>query len=68
MRVRVKPEDVSMFKHQTYAELRLDDPQIHNWARLAFGIEDGERIECLDIFDDRIVARLAFDPGPDIDD
>ena len=45
MYVRVKPEDTSMFDHGTFAEMKLDDPQIYNWARLAFGIEEGEEIE-----------------------
>ena len=61
MTVRVKPEDVSMFDHRTYSEIMLDDPQIYNLARVAFGIDDGIDIECLDIMDDRIIARLTFD-------
>jgi hypothetical protein len=60
MHIRVKPIDVSMFEHGTFSEIMLDDPQIYNWARLAFGIEDGVDIECLDIMEDRIIARLVF--------
>ena len=61
MYVRVKPEDTSMFDHGTFAEMKFDNPQLYNWARLAFGIEEGEEIECLDIMEDRIIARLKYD-------
>jgi len=61
MYIRVKPDDTSMFDHETFSEIMLDDPQLYNFARLAFGIEDGVDIECLDVMDDRIIARLKFD-------
>ena len=61
MYVRVKPDDTSMFDHGTFAEMKFDDPMLYNLMRLAFNIGDGEDIECLDIMDDRIIARLKYE-------
>ena len=70
MRIRIKPteKDCERYRYESYSELLFDDPQIYNWARLVFAIdEEGMDIDCLDIFDDRIIARLKFAPPEDDD-
>ena len=58
MKIKVQPEEQ---RDGTFGEFMLDDPQFYNLMRLAFGIEEGEDIDEIDILDDRIVAYFKYE-------